>query len=66
MAADKMDDAMMGAAKAVPRQDGIGFGDEVAIGKKQQLDALPDLVLAGMRLGAQFYVRHIDLSRNLV
>jgi hypothetical protein len=63
---DKMNDAMMGAAKTVSRQDRVGLGGEITIGKKQQLDPLPHLLLGyGRRMSRHIYVRHIDLSRNL-
>jgi hypothetical protein len=35
MSSDKMDDAVMGAAKTVLRQDRVGLGGEITIGKKQ-------------------------------
>jgi hypothetical protein len=66
VSSDKMDDAVMGAAKTVSRQDRVGLGGEITIGKKQQLDPLPHLLLGyGRRMSRQIYVRHIDLSRNL-
>jgi hypothetical protein len=66
MPSDKMDDAVMGAAKAVSRQDRVGLGGEITIGKKQQLDPLSHLFLGDdRRISRQIYVRHIDLSRNL-
>jgi hypothetical protein len=66
VSSDKMNDAMMGAAKTVSRQDCVGLGGEITIGKKQQLDPLPHLLLGyGRRMSRQIYVRHIDLSRNL-
>jgi hypothetical protein len=66
MSSDKMDDAVMGAAKTVSREDRIGLGGEITIGKKQQLDPLPHLFLGDdRRMSRQIYVRHIDLSRNL-
>jgi hypothetical protein len=66
VAPDKVDYAMMRPPESVAGQNGIRLGDKVAIGEKQQFDPFPDLVLAGKkRLGAQFYVSHIDLSRNL-
>ena len=66
VSSDKMDDAMMGAAKTVSRQDRVGLGGEITIGKKQQLDPLPHLLLGySRRVSRQIYVRHIDLSRNL-
>jgi hypothetical protein len=61
-----MDDAVMGAAKTVSREDRIGLGGKITIGKKQQLDPLPHLFLGDdRRMSRQIYVRHIDLSRNL-
>jgi hypothetical protein len=66
VSSDKVDDAVMGAAKTVPREDRIGLGGEITIGKKQQLDPLPHLFLGDdRRMSRQIYVRHIDLSRNL-
>ena len=66
VSSDKMDDAMMGAAKTVSRQDRVGLGGEIPIGKKQQLDPLPHLLLVnGRRMSREIYVRHIDLSCNL-
>jgi hypothetical protein len=63
MSSDKMDDAVMGAAETVSRQDRVGLGGEIAIGKKQQLDPLPHLLLGhDRRMSRQNYVRHIDLS----
>ena len=66
MAPDKMDHAMMGAAEAVFREDGVGLRGEIPIGEEQQLDPLTQLVLAqkyGVRW--RFYVSHVDLFRNL-
>jgi hypothetical protein len=66
VSSDKMNDAVMGAAKTVPRQDRVGLGGEITIGKKQQFDPLPHLLLSyGRQMSRQIYVRHIDLSRNL-
>ena len=66
VATDKVDYAMMRPPKSVAGQNGIRLSDKVAIGEKQQFDPFPDLVLAGKKwLGPQFYVSHIDLSRNL-
>src|SRR5437763_1604485 len=66
MASDKVDHTVMGAAKTVSRQDGVGLGGEITIGKKQQLDPLPHLLLGdGRRMSREIYVSHIDLSRNL-
>ena len=45
MASDEMDHAMMGASKIVLREDLIRFCGEIAIGKVQQLDPLPHLIL---------------------
>src|SRR5438132_8755690 len=66
MASDKMDDAVMGAPEAIFCKDRIGLGGEIAIGKKQHFDTLPNLVRKRgewWRLG--FYVSHIDITRNL-
>jgi len=66
-----MDDPVMRPAKTVLIEDRVGFGGEVAVGEKQQLDALPHLLLAQEpRLGRggrrrRFYVSHVDLLRNL-
>jgi hypothetical protein len=66
MAPDEMNHTVMGAAEAKLRQDGIGLRGEISIGEEQQLDPLLYLVLVqGSRAARQFYVRHIDLSRNL-
>ncbi len=46
MAADEIDDAMMGAAEAIARQHRVGLGGEVAVGIEQKLDALAELVLS--------------------
>jgi hypothetical protein len=56
----------MGAPEIVLCEDCIGLGGKIAIGKEQQLDALPNLVLgqAGSK-NERFYVSHIDLSRRL-
>src|SRR5437588_531460 len=58
--------------KAVLLKDRVGLGREVAIGEKQQLNALPHLFLApehrlagdcgGGWGGWRFYVSHVDLS----
>ena len=45
MASDEMDDPMMGAPESVLREDRVGLCGEIAIGKEQQLDPLPHLVL---------------------
>jgi hypothetical protein len=45
MSSDEMDDAMMGAPKSVLREDRIGLCGEIAIGKEQQFDPLPHLIL---------------------
>ena len=52
MAADEIDDPVMRPAKAIARQDRVGLGGEVAIGEEQQLDPLPELVLARTAAGA--------------
>jgi hypothetical protein len=61
-----MDYAMMGASEIVLRKYRIGLCGEIAVRKEQQLDPLPYLILGrrGWR-DERFYVRHIDLSRNL-
>jgi hypothetical protein len=57
---------MMGTPESVSRQNRIWFCGEIAIGKEQHLDPLPHLILGrGRREVQRFYVRHIDLSRNL-
>jgi hypothetical protein len=66
MASDKVDYAVMGAPEIVARENRIGLRGKIAIGKEQQLDPLPHLILVGKgRDSKRFYVRHIDLSRNL-
>ncbi len=45
MSSDEMDDAMMRAPKSVLREDRIGLCGEIAIGKEQQFDPLPHLIL---------------------
>src|SRR5438105_9832696 len=66
VASDKVDDAVMSAAKAVSRENRVRLGGEIAIGKEQQLDPLPHLLFGyGMRVRRQIYVRHVDISRNL-
>jgi hypothetical protein len=66
MPSDKMDDAVVGAAKTVLCQDRVGLGGEITIRKKQQLDPLSHLFLADdRRMSRQIYVSHVDLSRNL-
>ena len=66
MASDKVDDAMMGPAEAISLEDRIGLGGEVTIGKEQKLDPLPHiLVMRENPVAKRFYVRHVDLSRNL-
>ena len=57
---------VMGASKIVLREYRIGLCSEVAVRKEQQLDSLPQLILYRVgRSNERFYVRHIDLSRNL-
>jgi hypothetical protein len=66
MAPDEMDDAVMGPPETVLREDRIWLGGEIAIGKEQELDTLPDLVLDRReRRSGGFYVSHIDITRNL-
>jgi hypothetical protein len=64
MSSNKMDHAMMRSAESVARQHRVRFGGKVAVREKQQLDPIPDHILVGSKR-AQFYVRHVDLSRNL-
>ena len=45
MASDKVDDAVMGAAKTESRQDRVGLRGKITISEKQQLDPLPHLFL---------------------
>ncbi len=45
MSSDEMNDTMMGAPKSVLREDRIRLCGEIAIGKEQQLDPLPHLIL---------------------
>jgi hypothetical protein len=40
-----MNNPMMGPAKPVSSEDRVGFRREVAIGKKQQFDALTHLLI---------------------
>jgi hypothetical protein len=65
MSSDEVNDAMMGTAKAVFREDYIGLCGKITIGEKQELNALADLLLVRETRGNGFYVRHIDLSRSL-
>ena len=51
MAADEIDDAVMGATEAVARQHGVGLGGEIAIGVEEKLDSLPQLVFVRGRWG---------------
>ena len=46
IAADEMHDAMMRAPEAEFGQDGVGIGDEIAIGEEQQLDQADDVLVA--------------------
>jgi hypothetical protein len=65
-AANKMDDAVMSAAKPVSRENRVGLGSEITIGEEQQLDSLPHFLLGdGLRVSRRIYVRHIDISRYL-
>src|SRR5262249_5603495 len=51
-----------GTAEAISLQDRIGFGGEVAIGIKEEFDALAQLVLTKEQgVGLRFYVSHVDL-----
>jgi len=71
MPTDEMDDPVMRPAKPVLLEDRVGLGGEIALGEKQQFDALPHLLLAqedGLGRGGRrrrFYVSHVDLLRNL-
>src|ERR1051325_1991407 len=75
MTPDKMHDPVVRAPKAVLLEDRIGLIRKVAIGEKQQLDALPHFLLAQERRfagdrgagwgGRQFYVSHVDLFCSL-
>jgi hypothetical protein len=66
MASDEVNNAVMSPAKTVSRENCVRLGREITVGKKQQLDPLPDLLLGnGGRIGQQIYVRHVDISRNL-
>jgi hypothetical protein len=59
---DEVDDAVMGAAEAVLGQHLVRLGGEVAVAEEQELDALPQLLLAQEeQVGAGFKVRHVDL-----
>jgi hypothetical protein len=65
MEADEMDYPMMGTPEMVVREDRVGLRSKVAIGKEQQLDPLPHLILGLQeRTDERFYVSHVDLSRN--
>ena len=73
IAANEVDDAVVGAAEAVVIENVVGIGDEVAIGKEQQFDERNDLrrwiIGRCRRLGIgrmlaptiQDYVSHIDI-----
>src|SRR5690348_4841344 len=62
MAPDEIDHAVMRAAETIAHEHRIGLGGEVAIGIEQELDALPDFVLAEIdRRVLGLYVRHVDL-----
>ena len=62
IAADEVDNAVMGAAEFVAGQNAIRLSGEVAIGEEQQLDALAQLVLTQKkRVHCRFYVSHVDI-----
>src|SRR6185437_2330348 len=73
VAVDKMQHAVMGAAKTECFQFVVGIADEVAIGKKQKLDEVPAQASdgrrraplarlgAGSRKRARNYVSHVDI-----
>jgi hypothetical protein len=66
VAADKVDDAVVGAAKTVSRKNRVRLGRKIAVCEKQQLDPIPSLLLGNsVRVGRRIYVRHIDIFRNL-
>jgi hypothetical protein len=66
VAADKVDDAVVGAAKTVSRKNRVRLGRKIAVCEKQQLDPIPNLLLGNsVRVGRRIYVRHIDIFRNL-
>jgi hypothetical protein len=71
MSADKVHDPVMRSAKTIFFEDCVRFGGEIAVGEEQQLDALPDRLLArrpqlSLPLVRLFiYVSHVDLSGNL-
>src|SRR5689334_6505022 len=46
VAADEMDDPVMRPAEAVFGKDLVGLGGKIPIGEEQQLDPLPDLLVA--------------------
>ena len=46
VAPDEIDDPVVGPAKSKGGKGLVGFGGEIAVGKEQHLDALPQLVLA--------------------
>src|SRR5262249_40181682 len=75
VAADEMDDAMMGAAEPIFFEDRIRLRGEVAIGEEQELDALPYFLLVQISgftvcgcllrfCRPKFYVSHVDIFCN--
>jgi hypothetical protein len=57
---------MMGAAEAELRQDLVGVADEVAIGKEEQLDQIPERLrlmpdFTRPHGDVQIYVSHVDI-----
>src|SRR5688572_16294414 len=60
IAADEMQDSVMGAPEADGAEDDVGIGSEIAIGEEQKLDQL-DKLLIGHRFAADIYVNHVDI-----
>jgi hypothetical protein len=55
----------MGAAEAIFGEHGVRLGREIAIGVKKQLHPLAQLLLSKEeRVGAGFYVSHVDIFRG--
>src|SRR5699024_9569055 len=67
MAANEVDDPVMGAPEALLRQDAVRFCGEVTISEKQKLKRLPQLFFPKEeRIHLRFYVSHIDFSAKVV
>src|SRR5215216_1158528 len=70
VAVDEMQDAVVGPPEGESRKHFIGIADEVAVGKEQEFDQVPDrLVQSGRRFGPRWgcavggnnYVSHVDI-----